>query len=197
MPSKEEQEALERLLKPKLPKIERKEPEKKEKNQEKKEREEEFGVSESRFNIIDIPAPVLQPAGEVEARSLEDLTREARQERLASERQRRDERGREIKTEDELIKYGPSIYEAEQRRVDAIGQINDMRRTGTFFQKQDPFQLTERQRVITPDLTGTPDNRLAEDMIKYVEDKAVDLMDTWKQDDLIKRPEDLRKYKKR
>ena len=185
MPNKETEEALEHLLKPKkkfnIPANNTNQ----EKKKEKIFKDEEISTSESSFSVVDIPAPTLK-SQEIESAILEDLTKEAKQERAASMR----ETGK--KEEESLIKYGPTLYDQEERRVDTIGRMDDMRRLGTFGQK-DINQPMARQRVEMPDMPGS---QAVSDIEKYVADRAIDLADVWRDDDLIKKPSTLKKYRK-
>lgn len=184
MPNKEAEEALEHLLKKKKFNIPLKN--KKEKKEEKFSQDEEIEVSESSRGVVDIPAPTLK-SSEIESRSLEDLTKEAKQERRDSMR----ETGKKEEIE-EAVKYGPTLYEQEERRIDTIGGMDEMRRLKTFVQKDMHSQI-ERQRVEMPD---SPGSRMQGDIEKYVLDNAMDMNDVWRQDDLIKKPGTLKKYRK-
>lgn len=197
MTQNEKQEALEHLLAPKKPSLpsfkgkKKKEKESEDKDEETKEEKFEPMFSESSQKAVDIPAPVLKPS-EIESKSLDDLTRDAREEKAAAARERTtDERGRKIQQE-EPIKYGPTLYNAEEKRVDQIAQLDDMRRTQTFIDKSDPFRTTPRQ------IAEMPNSPNAEgDIEKYVTDRAIDMADVWKEESLIKGPETLKKYRRR
>jgi len=184
----ETEEALERLLKKKklnIPAKNNKPEKEKKERKEKIEEPEDIEISESSRSVVDIPAHTLKSA-EIESRSLEDLTKEARQERRASMRET--EKKEEI---EDTIKYGPTLYEQEERRIDAIGGMDEMRRLKTFVQKDIHSQI-ERQRVEMPDVAGS---RMQGDVEKYIVD-SVDMNDVWRQDELIKKPNTLKKYRK-